>query len=114
MRAGSFVALATLAFACGPATDVPDGSTPDSGDDASDVATDVYTGPVGLMLTGTHVTPDVVVEGEVLVIGQVIVCADVVSVCDAKPGAAHVIRIDTNGVIAPGLIDTHNHVLFDI
>jgi 5-methylthioadenosine/S-adenosylhomocysteine deaminase len=113
MRAGPFVALAAIVFACGPGADVPDGSTPI---DASDAANepDVYSNPVGFMLTGTLVTPDVIVEGEVLVIGQVIVCADVASVCDARPEAAQVVRIDTNGVIAPGLIDTHNHVLFDV
>src|SRR5580765_5156968 len=112
MRVRPFVALAALVAACGD-----DGGTPDSGKDASDDAgdeVDVYTGPVGLMLVGTIVTPDTVIDGEVLVIGQTITCADVASVCDANPDAAHAVYVQTNGVIAPGLIDTHNHVLFDI
>ena len=114
MRARSFIALVALVAACGD-----NGDKPDSGFDASDeldAATepDVYTGPVGLMLVGTIVTPDTVIDGEVLVIGQTIACADVASVCDANPVAAHSVYVQTNGVIAPGLIDTHNHVLFDI
>jgi len=79
MRVRPFVALAALVAACGD-----NGGAPDSGNDAgNDVADeqqpDVYTGPVGLMLVGTIVTPDTVIDGEVLVIGQTIVCADVAS-----------------------------------
>lgn len=113
MRARSFVALVALVAACGGGSDVPDASTPDAQSDVADEP-DVYTGPVGLMLVGTIVTPDTVIDGEVLVIGQTITCADVASVCDADPNAAHAVYVQTNGVIAPGLIDTHNHVLFDI
>jgi len=112
VRARSFIALVALVAACGD-----NGGQPDSGKDASDDLADepdVYSGPVGLMLVGTIVTPDTVIDGEVLVIGQTIACADVASVCDANPDAAHAIYVQTNGVIAPGLIDTHNHVLFDI
>jgi cytosine/adenosine deaminase-related metal-dependent hydrolase len=111
MRARLLVALAALIAACGDG-----GGQPDSGKDASDAGDEpgVYTGPVGLMLVGTIVTPDTVIDGEVLVIGQTITCADVASVCDAVPEAAHAVYVQTGGVIAPGLIDTHNHVLFDI
>jgi cytosine/adenosine deaminase-related metal-dependent hydrolase len=114
VRARSFTALIALVAACGD-----NGDKPDSGNDASvDVVDeqqpDVQTGPSGLMLVGTIVTPDTVIDGEVLVIGQTIVCADVASVCDADPNAANALYVKTNGVIAPGLIDTHNHVLFDI
>ncbi len=34
--------------------------------------------------------------------------------CSAASGAAGATIIDTKGIISPGLIDTHNHILFDI
>ena len=114
MRARSFVALAALIAACGDNGGEPDASKPDAQSDAADEPDVVYTGPIGTMLVGTIVTPDTVIDGEVLVVGQLIQCADVASVCDANPYAAHAVYVQTGGVIAPGLIDTHNHVLFDI
>lgn len=65
-----------------------------------------------LLLRGTIVTPSVVVDGEVLVEGQTITC--VAPSCATQPGAAGATRIETHGVIAPGLVDTHNHILFDV
>jgi 5-methylthioadenosine/S-adenosylhomocysteine deaminase len=67
-----------------------------------------------LLLTGTVVTPDTVVDGAVLVEGDTITCVDTVAACMALPGAIGATVIDTHGVIAPGLIDTHNHILFDV
>ncbi|HEX4513232.1 MAG TPA: hypothetical protein VH054_06840, partial [Polyangiaceae bacterium] len=82
MRARSFTALVALVAACGDNGGTPDASLPDAS--SSDVVVadepDVSTGPAGLMLVGTIVTPDTVIDGEVLVIGQAITCADVASV----------------------------------
>ena len=113
MRARSFIALVALVAACGDNGDKPDAGK-DAAGDVTDPETGVEAGPTNLMLVGTIVTPDTVIDGEVLVIGQTIACADVASVCDAMPEAANAVYVQTNGVIAPGLIDTHNHVLFDI
>jgi hypothetical protein len=71
------------------------------------------TGVAGkVLLKGTVVTPDTFFVGEVLVEGDSITCA--AASCAASPGAATATVIDTNGIIFPGLIDTHNHILFDI
>lgn len=78
-------------------------------------ATTPSIGPIGtngLILAGTIVTPDTVLEGEVLVLGEDIVC--VAPSCMANPAAASATVVRTNGLIFPGLIDTHNHILFDV
>ncbi len=62
-----------------------------------------------VLLKGTVVTPDQVFVGEVLVTGDTLTC--VAASCPAPPGAA---IVDTKGIIFPGLIDAHNHILFDI
>jgi hypothetical protein len=59
-----------------------------------------------LLLRGMIVTPDQVFAGEVLVSGDTITC--VAAQC---PGGDTI--VDTHGIIFPGLIDTHNHILFD-
>jgi 5-methylthioadenosine/S-adenosylhomocysteine deaminase len=66
------------------------------------------------LLIGTVVTPDASFVGEVLVEGDSITCVDQGTSCEAQSGATGATVIKTNGVIAPGLIDTHNHILFDI
>src|SRR4051812_29387541 len=116
MRARTFAGLAAVLAACSGPSDVPDGGASDAGDASNDSTDeqDAIAGTVGLMLVGTIVTPDSVIDGEVLVLGQTIACVDVASVCDALPEAANALVVHTNGIIAPGLIDTHNHVLFDI
>ncbi len=124
MRAGVHVALMTmLVLACGDSPGGSDASVPDSAPPSDSSVADAGaeadadaapTPPPTFMLVGTVVTPDAVIEGEVLVVGSTIACVDVASVCDAMPAAADAKIIQTNGVIAPGLIDTHNHVLFDI
>jgi hypothetical protein len=71
------------------------------------------TGVAGkFLLKGTVVTPDTFFVGEVLVEGDSITCA--AASCAGSAGAATATVIDTNGIIFPGLIDTHNHILFDI
>jgi cytosine/adenosine deaminase-related metal-dependent hydrolase len=67
-----------------------------------------------LLLIGTIVTPDEIIEGQVLVEGATITCVAAGAACSAQPGATGATVIDTQGIIAPGLIDTHNHILFDI
>ena len=64
------------------------------------------------ILQGTVVTPDQTFDGQVLVDGDTIVCAAEGTECENVDETA--IVIDTGGIIAPGLIDTHNHILFDI
>jgi hypothetical protein len=48
----------------------------------------------------------------VLVVGDTLSC--VAASCSGVPAAAGATIIDTHGIIFPGLIDTHNHILFDI
>ena len=67
-----------------------------------------------ILLLGTVVTPAVTLDGAVLVEGNAITCVDTAATCTAAPGAAGATIIDTKGIISPGLIDTHNHILFDI
>lgn len=65
----------------------------------------------GVLLKGTVVTPDTAFAGEVLVEGDTITC--VAASCSASMPATTTI-VQTNGMIFPGLIDTHNHILFDV
>lgn len=64
------------------------------------------------LLKGAVITPTGAIQGEVLVEGTDVTC--VAASCSAQPGASGATIIDTNGVIAPGLIDAHNHGLFNI
>jgi 5-methylthioadenosine/S-adenosylhomocysteine deaminase len=68
--------------------------------------------PDHLLLSGTVVTPDLSFEGEVLIAGDTLSC--VATSCAGDPAAADATVVATNGIIFPGLIDTHNHILFDI
>ncbi|HEX7600483.1 MAG TPA: amidohydrolase family protein, partial [Polyangiaceae bacterium] len=68
--------------------------------------------PDKILLKGMIVTPDLAFAGEVLVVGDTITC--VAASCAADPNAAAASVVTTNGVILPGLIDTHNHILFDV
>jgi 5-methylthioadenosine/S-adenosylhomocysteine deaminase len=65
-----------------------------------------------LILAGTIVTPAEVIVGQVRIEGATIVCVAEGTACSDEAPAATL--VDTGGVIAPGLIDTHNHILFDI
>ena len=54
-------------------------------------------------------------EGQVLTLPDgTIGCAEPGKACEAEPQAAGVAHVTIDGVISPGLIDTHNHILFDI
>ncbi len=67
-----------------------------------------------ILLSGTIVTPDQIIVGQVLVEGTTITCVAAGTGCAGEAGAAGATLIDTHGIISPGLIDTHNHILFDI
>jgi hypothetical protein len=122
------VRLATLALlaallataACAPTRATPadggpdDAAAPDAPPDAAADPTVVAGAPDRLLLYGTILTPDTVLDGAVLVEGHVVTCVDTRAACAALPGAAGATVIETRGVITPGLIDTHNHILFDI
>lgn len=65
-----------------------------------------------IRILGTIVTPTTTMKGEVLVKDQKIVCVDVS--CATRADAAGATVIDTKGIVFPGLIDAHNHVLYDV
>ena len=65
-----------------------------------------------ILLAGTVVGPAGPFEGEVLVEGNLITC--VAASCSGQPGASGATVVTTNGIIFPGLIDAHNHGLFNI
>ncbi len=68
--------------------------------------------PDRILLKGTVLAPAGPLEGEVLVEGNAITC--VAMTCSSEPGATGATVIRTNGIISPGLIDGHNHIIFDI
>ena len=65
-----------------------------------------------VLLQGTVVLPDSFFQGEVLIEGDTITCVAPSCAAIAQVIDAAVVR--TNGLILPGLVDTHNHILFDI
>lgn len=93
-----------------------DAADPDaSGDGAvpKDPGGQPGSGPATL-LRGTVLTPLQAFDGQVLVQGQLITCVQAGQGCQAQAQAAGAAIVDTQGIIAPGLIDMHNHILFDI
>jgi cytosine/adenosine deaminase-related metal-dependent hydrolase len=92
-----------------------DGALPtEGGADAGPAPTIMLGAKDRFLLIGTVVTPDVTIDGAVLIEQDKITCVDLVGVCAGMPNAPGATIIDTKGIIAPGLIDTHNHILFDI
>lgn len=71
-------------------------------------------GPVtgAYILEGRVVTPKDTFVGQVLIEGPLLGCVAAGKECETQHPGVPV--FDTAGVIAPGLIDTHNHILFDI
>jgi len=118
LAAGALVAGCRASPASHPHVDAPDFVEPTDGGDGPlpDGAQPTIT--VGaadhILLVGTVVTPDVQLDGAVLVEGDTITCVDTEAACSAMPGATGATIIHTKGVIAPGMLDTHNHILFDI
>ncbi len=69
----------------------------------------------GILLEGTVIGENGPFDGMVLVgTDGVIACAEPGQACASDPKAEGVAHVTIDGVIAPGLIDTHNHILFDI
>ncbi len=68
--------------------------------------------PDRYLLQGAVIAPAGPIMGEVLVEGNMITC--VAASCSGETGAAGATIIQTNGMIMPGLIDSHNHGLFNI
>jgi len=68
--------------------------------------------PDKVLLQGWVITPDQSFAGEVLIVGETIAC--VAADCSSDPDAPNASVVATNGIIMPGMIDTHNHILFDI
>lgn len=71
---------------------------------------DPISGP--FILRGHVIAPSSTFDGEVLVDGALLACVAPGNGCSSANPSVPV--IETGGVIAPGLIDTHNHILFDI
>lgn len=69
----------------------------------------------GILMEGTVIGEAGPFEGMVLVgTDGTIACAEPGDACANDPKAEGAARFNVVGVIAPGLIDTHNHILFDI
>ncbi len=126
------VALATFSFAgCrgdGDDDDTPtiDGSTVDGGDGGmvpDGAPIDAPRGDGGprpsltpgatdrFLIQGVIVTPAGPITGELLVEGTNITC--VAASCSAMAGASGATVIRTSGFVMPGMLDSHNHGLFN-
>lgn len=118
--------LVVVAASCSDQTN-PESTAPGPGEpgedggaaaaDAETDAPDVVTGDPskGILLEGTVLGETGPYEGQVLTLPSGIIgCAEAGKACEADPAAAGVAHIIVDGIIAPGLIDTHNHILFDI
>lgn len=85
------------------------GSGACEGSDAAIVETGA---PDRILLRGRVLSPSQSYVGEVLINGTNIVCAG--QSCSEEPGAANASIVETGGIILPGMIDTHNHIHFNI
>jgi 5-methylthioadenosine/S-adenosylhomocysteine deaminase len=70
----------------------------------------VGTDPTKVVMRGTLVTPDEVIDGEVVIEGDTITC--VAASCTAPTGATRITA--TNAYIFPGFVDAHNHVAYNV
>jgi 5-methylthioadenosine/S-adenosylhomocysteine deaminase len=70
----------------------------------------VGTDPTKVVIKGTLVTPDQVLDGELVIEGDTITC--VAASCTAPAGATRVTV--TNAFIVPGFVDAHNHVAYNV
>ncbi len=98
-------------------TPLPPDEEGDGGTEGEDAGPTVITGSIanGIVLGGTVIGEDGPFEGQVF-IGKDgnIACAEPGDACAKLPEAEGAATALDVGVIAPGLIDTHNHILFDI
>lgn len=70
----------------------------------------VASDPSKTVIKGTLVTPDQVLDGELVIEGDTITC--VAASCPDSTGATRITV--TNAYILPGFIDAHNHVTYNI
>jgi 5-methylthioadenosine/S-adenosylhomocysteine deaminase len=70
----------------------------------------VGTDPTKFVIKGKIVTPDQVIDGELVIEGDQITC--VAASCTDPPGATRVTV--TNAYILPGFVDAHNHVAYNV
>src|SRR5438046_2913609 len=70
----------------------------------------VGTDPTKFIIKGTIVTPEQVIDGELVIDGDTITC--VATTCVAPAGATRVTL--TNAYILPGFVDAHNHVAYNV
>lgn len=90
----------------------PNNSKPNGLFDVDEPMTIVQHGTNGMLLHGTVLTPyGGLSDSQVLVVGNSIVC--VAEDCTTEPGASNATWIATRGVISPGLIDAHNHLIYN-
>ena len=95
-----------------PPIDIPDGGDAEGGPDGSTVTGDPTK---GILIEGTIIGEAGPFEGQVLTLPNgTIACAEPGKACEADPQAAGVAHVRVDGIVLPGLIDTHNHILFDI
>ncbi len=85
---------------------------PDQGDSGGTVTGDPKN---GVLFEGTVIGESSAFEGQVLALPDgTLGCVAPDKGCDVDANAIAAARVVVDGVIAPGLIDTHNHILFDI
>jgi len=117
--AGSIVAVASCtdqvnpSFSPAPVGD--DTGAPEAGPGAPDGS--IVSGDLsrGLLVEGTILGPSGAFEGQILALPDgTIGCVAPDKACQDEPAAAGVAHAVIDGVVSPGLIDTHNHILFDV
>src|SRR5215831_16497047 len=70
----------------------------------------VGTDPTKFVMKGKIVTPDQVIDGELVIEGDTITC--LATSCPDPPGATRITV--TNAYILPGFVDAHNHVAYNV
>lgn len=114
VRAAAVCAAVALPFACSSYAGAPSDTSDESNDVASDVSSTYQpgckplTGPA-YALHGMTLLPTGPADAWVLVSGEKI--TQIASSASQLPNGTKV--IETHGVIAPGLIDLHNHVAYN-
>ncbi|MDB4946459.1 MAG: S-adenosylhomocysteine deaminase [Labilithrix sp.] len=113
----AMIASVCVAASCSDQTNNSRVSPPIDIPDASEPETSVVVGDPskGLLLAGTVLGETGPFEGQVLTLPDgTIGCAEPGDACAAQATALGAATLEVDGIIAPGLIDTHNHILFDI
>jgi 5-methylthioadenosine/S-adenosylhomocysteine deaminase len=101
----------------GPIDVPPDGGGDDAEADGPAPDGSVVTGDPtkGILIDGTVLGEAGPFEGQVFALPDgTIGCAEPGKACEADPRANGAAKVVVDGIIVPGLIDTHNHILFDV